>query len=71
LYQSALSAIGPQPLYQPALCGQPTAPLAWPPPAAEFLPLPRLNALEQDNFEGMKEELVSSIAKGVGFMNGK
>ncbi|KAI3435570.1 hypothetical protein D9Q98_001635 [Chlorella vulgaris] len=38
---------------------------------AEFLPLPRLNALEQDNFESMKEELVSSIAKGVGFMNGK
>lgn len=36
---------------------------------AEFLPLPRLNALEQENFERMKGELQSSIQKGVGFVN--
>ena len=39
---------------------------AWP---AEFLPLPRLNAMEQGNFESMKAELRSSIQKGVDFMN--
>lgn len=36
---------------------------------AEFLPLPRLNAMEQGNFESMKAELRSSIQKGVDFMN--
>jgi hypothetical protein len=36
---------------------------------AEFLPLPRLNALEQENFQAMQAELRDSIQKGVEFMN--
>jgi malate dehydrogenase len=34
---------------------------------AGFLPLPRLNGLERQNFEEMKQELSESIAKGVEF----
>lgn len=34
----------------------------------EFLPLPRLNALEQENFERMKAELQASIQKGLEFV---
>lgn len=38
------------------------------PHRAEFLPLPRLNALEQENFERMKAELQASIQKGLEFV---
>lgn len=34
---------------------------------AEFLPLPRLSALEQENFDRMREELQASIQKGLDF----
>ena len=42
-----------------------------PPPnpnPAEYLPLPRLNSLEQNNFVAMQAELAASIQKGLGFM---
>lgn len=51
------------PLFPPCVNCRPPAP----PPCAEFLPLPRLNALERENFEAMKEELRGSIDKGVRF----
>ena len=35
--------------------------------SAEYLPLPRMNALEQEKCEAMKAELAESIAKGVQF----
>jgi hypothetical protein len=37
--------------------------------SAEFLPLPKLNPLEQDNFNQLKQELAGSIKKGIDFAN--
>lgn len=48
-------------------CADPSHPRL-PPTPAEFLPLPRMNELERENFEAMKAELRDSIQKGVDFM---
>ena len=37
--------------------------------AAEFLPLPSLNKLEQENLKAMGAELAASIKKGVEFVH--
>ena len=37
--------------------------------AAEFLPLPSLNKLEQENLKAMGAELAGSIKKGVDFVH--
>ena len=50
-------------------CWLPAHPLPAARLRAEFLPLPRLNAAEQENFEIMKSELRTSIQKGIDFMN--